>query len=153
MAQAPLLTEQVIERELAEATSYLETVAGSPTLAGIDTTPEVMFGPPAQHILATAESRAADPIVMCSHGRTGFTRWVLGSVAHRLAYHSPVPVLVLREGGPLLCADTARPFSAFVALDGSPLAETALVPAADLVAAMATPAHGVLHLTQVVKQV
>jgi nucleotide-binding universal stress UspA family protein len=39
----------------------------------------------------------------------------------------------------------------FVALDGSPLAEAALIPAANLVAALAMPGQGVLHLTHVVK--
>jgi nucleotide-binding universal stress UspA family protein len=151
LAPVPLLTEQVIEDDLAEATDYLKTVAESPTFGGIDTT-KVMFGSPAQHILATAESRAADLIVLCSHGRTGFTRWVLGSVAHQLVHHSPVPVLVLRQGKPLPGADAARPLCALVALDGSPLAETALVPAADLVTALAAPLHGVLHLIQVVKR-
>jgi len=152
-APVPLLTEQVIEDELAEATDYLKTVAGSPTFGGIDTTTEVMFGSPAQHILATAEARAADLIVLCSHGRTGFTRWVLGSVAHQLAHHSPVPVLVLHQDEPLPGADAAHPFCALVALDGSPLAETALVRAADLVTALATTVPGVLHLLQVVKRV
>lgn len=152
LAPAPLLTEQVIEEELAEATNYLETVSQSHTLAGINTTTEVLFGLPAQIILAIAESRAADLIVICSHGRTGFKRWVMGSVAHRIAHQSPVPVLVLRQGEPVPRADVAHPFSACVALDGSPLAETALVPAVNLVAAMAAPAHGALHLTQVVKQ-
>lgn len=152
LAPVPLLTEQVIEDDFAEATDYLKTVAGSPTFGGIDTPTEVMFGSPAQHILATAASRAADLIVLCSHGRTGFTRWVLGSVAHQLVHHSPVPVLVLRQGKPLPGADAARPLCALVALDGSPLAETALVPAADLVTALATPLHGILHLIQVVKR-
>jgi len=151
-AQAPLFTEQVIESELAEATGYLETVVHSATLAEINTTTEVMLGSPAYDILATAKARATDLIVMCSHGRTGFSRWVLGSVAHRLAHQSPVPVLVLRAGESLPGADTTHPFSACVALDGSPLAETALVPAANFVRAMAAPADGALHLTQVVKQ-
>jgi nucleotide-binding universal stress UspA family protein len=43
------------------------------------------------------------------------------------------------------------PLRALVALDGSPLAEAALVPAAYLVAVLAGPAQGALHLVQVVK--
>src|SRR5690348_1379264 len=70
-SQAPLFTEQMIESELAEATSYLATVAQSEILSGIRVSTEVMFGLPAQDILATAQARAADLIVMCSHGRTG----------------------------------------------------------------------------------
>jgi nucleotide-binding universal stress UspA family protein len=154
LAQVPLLTEQVVETEIAESTSYLKTVATSQMLAGIETTTEVMFGTPAQHILAAAEARMADLIVICSHGRTGFTRWALGSVAHQLVHQSSVPVFVLRENEPasqLLRSDAAQPLCALVPLDGSPLAETALVPAVYLTAALAAPTQGALHLAQVVK--
>ncbi len=153
MAQAPILIEQVIETELAEATSYLETIAHSVSLAGIDITTESVFGLPWQTILAVAESRSVDLVVMCSHGRTGFMRWALGSVAHQLIHQSTVPVFVVRENAAslLLHTDAARPLCALVPLDGSPLAETALIPAAYLTAALAAPAQGALHLTQVVK--
>jgi nucleotide-binding universal stress UspA family protein len=40
----------------------------------------------------TAESLAA----ICSHGRSGLKRWVLGSVAETVVRHSNNPVLVLR---------------------------------------------------------
>ncbi len=159
LTQTPLMTEQVIETELAMALGYLDRVARSKDhgreLAEIETMTEVKFGLPAQDILATAESWSVDLIVMCSHGRTGFTRWVLGSVAQKIAHHCPVPVFVLREGKLLPLEsppDAARHLTALVPLDGSALAEAALIPAANLVAALAAPARGALHLTQVVKQ-
>lgn len=154
LAPVPLLTDQVIETEMAEANDYLEMVATSQMLAGIHTTTEVMFGTPALHILAAAESCLADLIVICSRGRTGFTRWVLGSVAHQLVHQCTVPVLILRESEPaslLSRSDAARPLCALVPLDGSQLAETALLPAAHLIAALAAPTQGALHLAQVVK--
>ena len=92
-------------------------------------------------------------IVISSHGRTGLKRWALGSVALGLAHSSSVPLLVLREGRSVPAftrTDVTLPLSAFVALDGSPFAETALVPAANLVTALAAPGEGVLHLTQVI---
>jgi len=155
LTQTPLMTEEVIETELALSSSYLDRVAKARELAEIETTTEVMFGLPAQDILAIAESRLVDLIVMCSHGRTGFTRWVLGSVAQKIAHHCPVPLLVLREGKLLPLEsppDAARHLTALVPLDGSPLAEAALFPAANLVAALVAPAAGALHLMQVVKQ-
>jgi nucleotide-binding universal stress UspA family protein len=154
LAMAPLMTEQLIEAETTAATDYLQTMAASPMLAGIQTTTEVVFGIPAQHILEEARSGEVDLIVLCSHGRTGFTRWVLGSVAHTLAHESPVPTLVLRESesAPWLAdLNAAQPLCALVPLDGSELAEAALAPAAHLVAALAAPAKGALHLAQVVK--
>jgi nucleotide-binding universal stress UspA family protein len=151
--QAPLLTEQIIETELDEADNYIKTVATSDTLTGITIKTESMFGQPLQDILSVAEMRHVDLIVICSHGRTGLKRWALGSIALGLAHSSSVPLLVLREGGLVTAfsrADVTRPLCAFVALDGSPFAETALVPAANLVTALAAPNEGVLHLTQVI---
>jgi nucleotide-binding universal stress UspA family protein len=153
LPQTPLVTEQIIETGLAEADSYLSMVAKSERLAGIKIVTDDMFGAPVQDILAFARSRRVDLIVMCSHGRTGFKRWTLGSVAHQLIHQSPVPVFVLRAGEPALSrAVTTRPLCTLIALDGSPLAEAVLAPAANLVAGLAAPAQGALHLTQVVKQ-
>jgi len=151
--QVPLLTEQIIETELDNADDYLKSVATSDTCRGITIKTEAMFGQPLQDILSVAESRQVDLIVICSHGRTGIKRWALGSIAQGLAHQSSVPLLVLREGGrvtALSSADVTHFPCAFVALDGSPFAETVLVPAANLVAALAMPNEGILHLTQVV---
>jgi nucleotide-binding universal stress UspA family protein len=150
----PLISETDSETEQTEATTYLTRIAHSDLFAGISTTTDVDIGSPAPQILALAEQQAVNLIVLCSHGRTGFLRWALGSVAQRIIHHSRVPVLVLREGGaalPALHADATHPLCAAVALDGSPLAETALLPAAHLVAALAQPAQGAVHLLHVVK--
>ena len=64
--------------------------------------------------------------------------------------------LILRESKSaslLSSSDTARPLCTLVPLDGSSLSETALIPAARLVAALAAPAQGALRLAQVVKLV
>jgi nucleotide-binding universal stress UspA family protein len=154
LGATPLISEEFSEKEQTEAVAYLTRIAHSDLFAGITTTTEVVFGQPAPQILALVEQQAVNLLVLCSHGRTGFLRWVLGSVAQRVIHHSRVPVLVLREGGaalPALHADAARPLCVTVALDGSPLAETALLPAAHLVAALAQPAQGVVHLLHVVK--
>jgi len=154
--QAPLLTEQVIETELDNVDEYLKKVATSESLAGISIKTEAMFGQPLQDILSVVESRRVDLIVICSHGRTGLQRWALGSVAQALAHQSPVPLLVLREGGQVAAISSGaitHPFCALIALDGSPFAETALIPAANLVAALAAPFEGVLHLAHVVTRV
>lgn len=155
LAAAPLLRDKLIEQECAEATAYLTAVAQSESLKGIHTQAEVKLGLAVERILHEIESQGIGLTVLCSHGRTGFKRWALGSVAQRIIHHSPVPTLVLRERGaalPAIHADAARPLCAIVSLDGSPLAKTALVPTANLVAALATPAQGVVHLMHVVKQ-
>lgn len=154
LAAGALITGNVVELAIAEATRYLKTVAMSEVMAGITTTTEVMYGSPAQDILAYAEAQEADLIVLCSHGRTGFTQWVLGSVAHQLVHQSAVPVLVLngRDSAQLQsCSGTKLPFRAFVPLDGSLFAERAIMPAAHLAVAMAAPTHGAVHVAQVVR--
>jgi nucleotide-binding universal stress UspA family protein len=77
-------------------------------------------------------------------------------VAQKIARHSPVPVVVLREKSPgsssLLHPEETRPVCALVALDGSPFAEATLIPTAKLVAVFSQLAvPGVLHLVRVVK--
>lgn len=151
LAPVPLMTEQVVESEMTGATDYLTAIAARPILAGIETATEALFGFPGQQLIEVANAHGCDLVVLCSHGRTGFTRWALGSVAHTLAHQSAVPILVLRQGDALTHIDTVRPFSTLVPLDGSELAETALGPAATLTAALAAPDRGVLHLVQVVK--
>ncbi len=94
------------------------------------------------------EEYQADLLVMSSHGRSGFTRLALGSVAEHVIRHASVPVLVLRglcEGKP---PRRATPI-ALVALDGSPQAETALQPAAEVLSALSSPQVGTLHLVRV----
>lgn len=154
LAAGALLTGDMVESEIAEATSYLRKIATSEVLAGATTTTEVLYGSPAQDILAYAETQEMDLIILCSHGRTGFKQWVLGSVAHRLVHQSTVPVLVLNEHAPthiLSGSDTRLPFCSFVPLDGSPLAEKAILPAAHLAVALAAPNRGAVHLAQVVR--
>lgn len=50
----------------------------------------------AQGILAQAENDDISLIVMSTHGRSGFNRWVQGSVAERVARRAPCPVLLVR---------------------------------------------------------
>jgi nucleotide-binding universal stress UspA family protein len=123
-------------------------------LAGIETTAEVFKGIPAPAIIAAARSSQADIIVICSHGYTGATRRVLGSIAEKVAFHAPIPVLVLHEERTAL--PDARPgifhpLRTLVALDGSVQAEEAIEPAAYLTAALAAPSQGGLHLMRVVQ--
>ncbi len=156
LSATPFYAQELLEAELAKARYYLADVAQSEQLAGIRTETAVLSGAAAPAILAVAggdHGQLVDLIVLCSHGRSGFTRWALGSVAQKVARHSPVPVLVLREGSPEhedRLAEVPSSPCALVALDGSRLAEAALVPAAQLVAALAAPAQGALHLALVV---
>jgi nucleotide-binding universal stress UspA family protein len=148
--------EESLQVRIAEATSYLTRVVQfdqDDELEGIETSIEVLSGEIAPTLLSHTQSSGTDLIVMCSRGETGLKRWMLGSVATKVARHTPVPVLILCEHEPV--PPLPQPgllitVRALVALDGSAFSEAILKPAAHLVAALATPAQGALHLLRVV---
>ena len=53
-------------------------------------------GRPARTIVEYAEEHDVDHVVVGSHGRSGVSRILLGSVAEAVARNSPVPVTVVR---------------------------------------------------------
>jgi nucleotide-binding universal stress UspA family protein len=149
-AQLPT-AEAILVGERETAVRYLKDVSQRPELTDVATQIAVReaaaVAPALQDIIQTVE---ADLVVICSHGRSGFQRWALGSVAQKIARHATAPTLVLRSDGPALAETHARA-SALVPLDGSPEAEAALEPAAHLIAALAEPGQGALHLLHVVQ--
>ena len=56
----------------------------------------LLEGDPAGVITETAAETDADLIVMGTHGRTGFTRLIMGSVAEEVLRRAPCPVLTVR---------------------------------------------------------
>ena len=57
---------------------------------------DVAAGPPAETIVRVAHERGADLIVMGTHGRTGLSHALLGSVAEKVVRLAPCPVLTVR---------------------------------------------------------
>jgi len=80
-----------------DVSDYLEGVKSRLVAEGLSVEYEFIEGGnvPAA-ILEAIEERGADLIVMSTHGRTGLDRWRFGSVAQRVARHSPVPVVLIR---------------------------------------------------------
>jgi nucleotide-binding universal stress UspA family protein len=64
--------------------------------AGLKTRRLTVDGDPASQILDVCRSERADLIALASHGRSGFRRWALGSVAERVLRSSEVPLLLVR---------------------------------------------------------
>ena len=153
MLPSPAYFQGMTHTGLSQATHYLDQVAQFPVLEGIPVEKQVLFGSVADTILWVAESTDIDLIVTCSHGYTGLTRWALGSVAEKIAHHAHIPVLILREEGPIPASphpDKTQPFCVLVPLDGSTNSKAAIEPAAELIAALAAPAKAKLHLMRVV---
>jgi len=148
------MTASQIAAQQTAATGYLAEVSRRPLLTGLPVETQISTQTPAAAILDAALAGHVALIVLCSHGRSGVSRWVLGSVAEHVTRHAaaPVPVLVLRQGGPI----PARPHPdpehltrILVPLDGSALAEAAVDTAAALILALAGPHGAALHLTVV----
>lgn len=144
--------KEAIEADIAQLKAYLSKAAQAEALAGVDVEVKALFGAVAPTIIAAAQAYHSSLIVMCSHGYTGFKRWMLGSVADKVARHTPVPILILREGAPWPATELKQPVRALVALDGSPLSEAVFEPVAYLVAGLAysTSHQGELRLLRVV---
>lgn len=53
----------------------------------------------ADAILEVAAEESVDLIVLASHGRSGMTRWMLGSVAEKVSRHAEVPVTIVPARG------------------------------------------------------
>ncbi|MDL5360358.1 universal stress protein [Halalkalicoccus sp. NIPERK01] len=59
---------------------------------------ELRWGDPAAAILSYAVENGVDVIVMGTHGRSGYERYLLGSVAERVVRTAPIPVLTVAVG-------------------------------------------------------
>ncbi len=122
----------VDERGRALRQEYLNDVAQRVSAQGVQATAEMRGGDPSEALLAFCDEHAPGLLVMATHGRSGIQRMWYGSVANKLMRAAPIPTLlvgpkVLEEGGePPAIRDILVP------LDGSPLSESALQPAADL---------------------
>lgn len=144
--------EQSYEGLQKEAGDYLRQLVESPVLASVPVSIDVDAGPPAMSILDVADEREVDSIVMTTHGRTGITRWALGSVARQVIRHAHVSVLTLRERSPSLVDPYgSQTLRALVPLDGSSKAEEAVDAAARTVTALTGPGRtGALSLAMVI---
>jgi nucleotide-binding universal stress UspA family protein len=78
---------------------YLTGVAGRFSYGGANVRLEVIDGPAVESIAGFARENDVDLIVMATHGRSGISRWVWGSVADRVLRSSGAPVLLVRAPG------------------------------------------------------
>ena len=73
--------------------AFVESTLGADAV-GVET--RVVEALPADGIQRAAEESGADLIVMGTHGRSGYNRWMLGSVAERILRESAAPLLTVR---------------------------------------------------------
>lgn len=78
------------------ADQFLESKREQAATSGVDIETVLSIGPIANSIVDYAEEHDIDHIVMGSHGRSGASRILLGSVAERVTRRAPVSVTVVR---------------------------------------------------------
>ncbi|HXG52696.1 MAG TPA: universal stress protein [candidate division Zixibacteria bacterium] len=92
--------EEVLASLRDEARDYLDKITQDLKARGVARVSSVVpEGYAADEIIALGRRLPDNLIAMCTHGRSGVRRWVLGSVTERVVRHSGDPVLVLRAKG------------------------------------------------------
>jgi nucleotide-binding universal stress UspA family protein len=93
---SPKLYDEMSTAAHAAGRKQLDALVKKATQAGVRARPLLLEGLPHERIAQAARSKKADVVVVGTHGRTGFSRFFLGSVASRVLAVSPCPVLTVR---------------------------------------------------------
>jgi nucleotide-binding universal stress UspA family protein len=78
---------------------YLKDVTARLSRQGPPIRSEVIVGRVEDRIVEYAEEKNIDVILIATHGRSGLSRWVRGSVADRVLRSAQIPVLMVRAPG------------------------------------------------------
>jgi len=89
----PVITGKMLK----QGQRYLSKVASRLVQKGIPTGITVLMGKAAEQIVDYASNENANLIIMASHGRSGFSRWTMGSVAEKVFHGSSVPILLIKD--------------------------------------------------------
>jgi nucleotide-binding universal stress UspA family protein len=90
--------EAMYEILKAEGGKAVSEVKKQGEAAGVEVREVVLEGHPVNEIIEFAENNDVDLIVLGTLGKTGFDRFLLGSVAEKVVRSSHVPVMVVRSG-------------------------------------------------------
>jgi nucleotide-binding universal stress UspA family protein len=121
------------------AEQYIDDLVRRFSERGAKARGRVLMGSASETILDVAKEESSTLIAMTTHGRTGLSRWFMGSVAEKVVRASTVPVLLVRSFHPtshgVVEAATAKeiPFrKLLVPTDGSPASMAVVGPAGKL---------------------
>jgi len=98
----PIDPEKVAERESARksaAKDYLNQVENRLKHEGTVLQAEVIVGRVTECLIDYTKENDVDLILIATHGRSGVSRWVRGSVADKILRSSNIPVLMVRAPG------------------------------------------------------
>ena len=86
-------------QQVAEAQIYIDKLVSKLKYEGAKIQTKVIQGRVADSLVEYAEKNGVDLVIIATHGRSGISRWVWGSVADRVLRSSCVPVLMVRAPG------------------------------------------------------
>ena len=90
------LYQQLEDANRRQGQKQLDALVAQARKAGVRARGLLLEGVAHDRIARAARAQRADMIVMGTHGRTGLARFMLGSVASRVASHARCPVLTVR---------------------------------------------------------
>ena len=88
--------ESVLTEEQTAGEEHLTKVANELKASGFDVEPVFVFGKPYMEIVKAATDFDVDLIVLASHGRSGVSHLLLGSVAEKVVRLAPCPVFTVK---------------------------------------------------------
>lgn len=91
----PLLLDKVLQKYRLQLSGFLDRHYAH-VLPLVELRQEVELGIPEENIVAKAQAEDADLIVISTHGRTGLSHMMTGSVTEYVVRHASCPVLSIR---------------------------------------------------------
>jgi nucleotide-binding universal stress UspA family protein len=88
--------KELTDRSVKEAEAYLQKIGEMFQPMSVKVTTRVLIGNAAQELSDYAEKIGASLIIMATHGRSGASRWVLGSIADKVIRSTQTPVFLVR---------------------------------------------------------
>jgi nucleotide-binding universal stress UspA family protein len=88
--------KEVEDKLMASGQKAVDSVKKMGSAAGVKVDALVRMGSPANMVIDIARNEGADLIVMGSHGESGASKLLIGSVVQKVLYWATIPVLVVR---------------------------------------------------------
>lgn len=89
------IPQAILDTEVESQTAYLAKIKADLEADKLTVFVHATQGEPSMEILDLADKHSCDLIVLTSHGRTGLNRFLIGSVAERIARHASCPVMIV----------------------------------------------------------
>jgi nucleotide-binding universal stress UspA family protein len=96
---SPEIYEETESARKSAAKDYLDQIKNRLKYEGTELHSEVLVGRVADSLADYTERNDIDLILIATHGRSGVTRWVRGSIADKILRSSNAPVLMVRAPG------------------------------------------------------